>query len=79
MSIFFPGDQVRTKDGATGVIEDFTYDLPAILRGFSVDIANIRTGGGELIAVSCADIEVMTVGCEVAISLITAEGWQVAP
>ena len=52
--ILFPGDQVRTTvDGqpVEGVIEGFTYDNDGWARGFPDDIANVRTGQGDLIPV----------------------------
>jgi hypothetical protein len=58
MSIFFPGDQVRTKDGATGFIESIAFDSEGWARGFANDIANVRTGQGNLIAVPCTELEV---------------------
>lgn len=60
MSIFFVADQVRTvRDGqpVTGVIADFTYDVPALYRGEPGDTAHVRTEHGDLIAVPCAELE----------------------
>jgi hypothetical protein len=60
--ILFPGDQVRaTLDGSvvTGVIENFTYDNEAWARDEPDDIANVRTGQGDLIAVPCTELEVV--------------------
>jgi hypothetical protein len=57
--IFFPGDQVRTKDGATGKIENFTYDNDGWARGEANDVANVRTGQGDLIAVPCTELEIV--------------------
>ena len=59
--IFFPGDEVRaTVDGyaITGVIEDFTYDLAAIIAGTPRDTAVVRTTvpAPGLLLVPCADL-----------------------
>ena len=59
MSIFFVGDQVRaTIDGhsVAGVIEDFTYDIPALFRGEPGDTAHVRTDAG-VVLVPVAELE----------------------
>jgi hypothetical protein len=60
VSIYFAGDRVRAAvDGqpVTGVIADFTYDVPALHRGEPGDVARVRTGDGRTIAVPCTDLE----------------------
>ena len=60
MSIFFPGDRVSfTRDGepVEGVIEDFTYDVPALYRGEPGDTALVRTDAGDLVPVFITGIE----------------------
>jgi hypothetical protein len=58
--IFFTGDAVRaTAIGCpvAGVIESFSYDVPALVRGAPGDIAHVRTASGDLIEVSCTNLE----------------------
>lgn len=57
-SIFFPGDTVTVTHGgqqATGVIESFAYDLPALYRG-EPDTASVRLPDGALVPVSVAEL-----------------------
>jgi|GEM_PF-3955402 len=62
MSVFTPGDRITlTVDGVpvAGVIEDFTYDITALMSGLPGDTANIRTDTG-ILRVLCADLATVT-------------------
>ncbi len=58
MRIWFKGDKVRIPDGREGVIEGWTYNVPALIRGPGVpgDIAHVRTDTGVAL-VPAADLE----------------------